>query len=230
MPKGQKRPVTPQRFRVGDKVRVKQGVMDTEYPDLPIGGWAGSVSKVHKGGMYTIQWSQKTLKNIHPVYEKRCERDGLDFDECWLGDDDIEADPGGPLNITQPTKITTKPLSPKDEDDRVRMVFGLTSNDPLPEVDDETLETYRQYLAAHLTFPIEAEHGAEYGHPENVKVTGLGDPDEDPPYIDDKYGLLCDARMGHRKVVLPVGELEVTKGKVNRRLIEDYRSWFWNYR
>ena len=110
------------------------------------------------------------------------------------------------------------------------MVFGLTSNDPLPEVDDETLETYQQYLAANLTFPVEAEHGAEYGHPEKVKVTGLGDPDEEPPYIDDKYGLLCDARMDHRKVVLPVGELEVTKGKANRQLIEDYCSWFWNYR
>ena len=59
---------------------------------------------------------------------------------------------------------------------------------------------------------------------------GLGDPDEEPPYIDDMYGLLCDARMGKRKVVVPLGELEVPVGKPNRPLVEDYCSWFWNYR
>ena len=57
----------------------------------------------------------------------------------------LEPDTGGPLNIEQPTKITTKPLSPKDQDDRIRMVFGLTSNDPLPEVDDEKLEPYHEF-------------------------------------------------------------------------------------
>ena len=143
--------------------------------------------------------------------------------------DDLEPESGGPLNIVQPTKITTKPLSLKDEDDRIRMVFGLTSNDPLPDVDDETLSTYHRYLAANLTFPIDAEHGAEYGHPEKVKVIGLGDPDEEP-LLDDEYGILCEARMEGQVVNLAVGELEVTKGKSNRKLIEDYCSWFWNYR
>ena len=44
------------------------------------------------------------------------------LEEYWLGDDDLEADTGGPLNIEQPTEITAKPLSPKDQDDRIRMV------------------------------------------------------------------------------------------------------------
>ena len=35
---------------------------------------------------------------------------------------------------------------------------------------------------------------------------------------------------GKRKVVVSVGELEVPKGKRNRQLVKDYRSWFWNYR
>jgi len=69
-----------------------------------------------------------------------------------LTGDDLEPDPGGPLKIEQPIEIKTKPLSPKDEDDRIRMVFGLTSNDPLPEVDDDTLETYRDYLASRACF------------------------------------------------------------------------------
>jgi hypothetical protein len=32
------------RFRIGDKVRVRRGVMDNDYPDMPIGGWAGTIS------------------------------------------------------------------------------------------------------------------------------------------------------------------------------------------
>jgi len=219
----------PAKFKVGDKVRVRHGVKDTDYPDIPLGGWAGTIVEVHKDGMYTVRWSGETLANIHPVVKKRSEKDGTVFEEYWLGDDDLEPDPGGPLNIEQPTEITTKPLSPKDEDDRIRMVFDLTSNDPLPEVDDDTLLAYHQYLAANLTFPFEAEHGAEYGHPEKIKVIGLGDPDEEP-MIDDDYGILCEARMERQVVALPLDELEVLKGKANRQLVADYCYWFGNYR
>jgi hypothetical protein len=222
------------KFKVGDKVRVKHGVKDVDYPDMPLGGWAGTVIEVSGSDTFTIRWSKETLAAIHPVFKKRCEKEGLDLEEYVLTGDDLEPDSGGPLKIVQPTKITSKPLSPKDEDDRIRMVFGLTSNDPLPEVNDETLETYRDYLATRLSFPFEAEHTPEKGpmfrRRSLVKVTGLGDPDDDPPYIDEMHGLLCDARTDRGQVVVPVGELEVPKGKPNRQLIRDYCYWFWNNR
>lgn len=219
----------PVKFKVGDKVRVKHGTKDVGYPDMPLGGWAGIVIEVSGGDTFTVRWSKETLAAIHPVFKKRCEKDGIDLEEYALTGDDLVPDSGAPLDIVQPTKITTKPLSPRDKDDRIRMVLGLTSNDPLPEVDDETLLAYRKYLAANLMFPIDAEHGAEYGHPEKVKVIGLGDPDEEP-MIDDEHGILCEARMERQVVTLPLAELEVLKGKANRQLIEDYCSWFWNHR
>lgn len=214
------------KFKVGDKVRVKHDIRDTDYPDIPLGGWAGTISEVHKDGMYTIQWSKETLANIHPVVKRRSEKDGTVLEEYWLGDDDLEADAGGPLNIEQPTEIVIKSLSPKDQDDRIRMIFGLTSNDPLPEVDDETLTTYRDYLAKNLTFPFQAEHGAEYGHPERAKVIGLGNPDEEP-MIDEEDGILCEARMEGQIVTLPLGELE--DAKPNRQMIDDYCYWLHNW-
>lgn len=214
------------KFKVGDKVRVKHGVRDTDYPDIPLGGWAGTVSHVHKDGMYTIRWSRETLGNIHPVVKQRSKKDGTVLEEYWLGDDDLESDTGGPLNTDQPTEIVVKPLSPKDQDDRIRMVFGLTSNDPLPEVDDETLTTYRAFLAKNLTFPFQAEYGEEYGQPERVKVIGLGGPDLEP-MIDEDDGILCEARMEGEVVTLPLGELE--DAKPNRKLIDDYCYWFHNW-
>jgi len=228
-----RKPPAPAKFKLGDRVRVKRGIRDTEYPDMPLGGWAGTISEVHNSGMYTVRWSRETLAAIHPVLKKRCERDGMELEEYWLGEDDLEPDSGGPLKIEQPTQITTKPLSPKDQDDRVRMVFGLTSNDPLPDVDDEALETYHEHLSKNLVFPFEAEHTSETGpfssRTIQVKVIGLGDPD-DEPMIDDTYGILCEARHQRRLVTLPLGELEVKKGKPNRQLVEDYSYWFWNYR
>ncbi len=221
-----RRPSAPVNFKVGDKVRVKYGVRDTDYPDMPMGGWAGAITEIHKDGMYTIRWSKETLDAIHPVVKQRSEKDGTVLEEYWLGDDDLEPDPGGPLQIEQPTKISTKPLSPKDQDDRIRMVFGLTSNDPLPDANDETLETYHEYLSKNLTFPFRAEHGAEYGHPEPVKVIGFGDPDEEP-MIDETYGILCEARVEGQVVTLPLGELE--DAKPNRQLIDDYCYWFHNW-
>ena len=162
------KPAASAKFKVGDKVRVKHGVNDVDYPDIPLGGWAGMVCKPQGQGYYDVRWSKETLAAMHPVIKKRCEKDDLDLEVCGFAEDELEPDLGGPLDREQPTEITTKPLSPKDEDDRVRMVFGLTSNDPLPDVDDKTLFAYHRYLAANLTFPIEAEYGAEYGQPERA--------------------------------------------------------------
>ncbi len=52
----------PAKFRVGDRVRVESGARDTDYPDMPLGGWAGTVFEVHDNGMYTVRWSEETPK------------------------------------------------------------------------------------------------------------------------------------------------------------------------
>ena len=106
----------PAKFKVGDKVRVKHGVKDVDYPDIPLGGWAGTISEADKHGNYTVQWSKESLAKIHPVVKKRCEKDGLVLEKFGLAENELEPDPGGLLNIVQPTKITTKPLSPKNEE------------------------------------------------------------------------------------------------------------------
>src|SRR5690242_13433273 len=128
------------RFGSGDKVRAKLGVRDPDFPDIPLGGWSGTVKEVHRARgetTYLVTWDRRTLASLHPVYRKRCERDGLEFETMWLGEGDIEPDEGEPAPIEQPSRIETRPLSEKDQDDRVRMVFGLTHDDPLPDVSHE---------------------------------------------------------------------------------------------
>src|SRR4051794_26125227 len=126
-------PASP-RFQPGDRIRVKYGVADPDFPDIPLGGWAGTVEmSEHVGDQitYEVDWGRKTLGAMHPVYKKRCERDGLDPKTMWLGEEDLEPDDGTPVPVEQPTRIVTPPLSAKDQDDRVRMALGLNHGDPL---------------------------------------------------------------------------------------------------
>ncbi len=48
--------------------------------------------------------------------------------------------------------------------------------------------------------------------------------------IDDTYGMLCNAKHERRRIILPLGDLEVRKSKPNRQMVEDYSYWFWNWR
>jgi len=78
--KKKRRPPVPAKFAVRGKVRVKRGVKDVDYPDMPLGGWTGTICKTHQNHMYTVRWTQDTLDAIHPVFEKRCEQDSTDFE------------------------------------------------------------------------------------------------------------------------------------------------------
>jgi len=166
----------PTRFEPGAKVRVKLGVRDPDFADIPLGGWAGIVKEVERAKgvtTYLIAWDRATLKGMHPVYKKRCERDGLELEEMWLGDEDLEADDGSPVPIEQPTAIVTKPLSERDQGDRVRIALGLTREDPLPEVSRRTLLAYYRYLKDNLKLPFKARSEAKGS---SLTVHRLSDP------------------------------------------------------
>ena len=215
----------PSRFQPGDTVRVKHGVCIPDFADIPLGGWAGTVKEVHQAEGETtllVAWNRATLKGMHPIYKKRCERDGLELELMWLGEDDLEPDDGSPVAIEQPTSIVTKPLSEKDQDDRVRMALGLTHDDPLPDVSRKHLLAYHRYLAARLKFPIKAKTERD-GMP--LTIQRLLDPKE---CEIDEEGLLCEARSRQGPFDIPLSEVE--GGGENRKLVEDYGYWFHNGR
>ncbi len=213
-------------FSVGDRVRVKYGVMDPEYPDMPLGGWAGTIADIDECGIHVVQWSRETLASIHPIHKRRCKRDGLILRESWFEEADLEGDRGGPLAIQQPLEIQPRPLSPEDESDRVRMVFGLTHDDLLPCPDDESLAIYYDYLAERLGFPFQAEN--EWAEPADgsacprVKVTALA---RDGTWDEDD-GIFCEVQTAGGPQVLPLSSLRAYRSGPNRRLVNDYNAWF----
>ena len=215
----------PSRFEAGAKVRVKQGVRDPDFADIPLGGWSGTVKEVeHARGetTYLIAWDRDTLKAMHPIYRVRCERDGLELGSMWLGEADLELDDGTTVPIEQPTNIITQPLSAKDQDDRVRMALGLTHDDPLPDVTRQNLLAYHRYLRDKLTFPFQAKFRGK----SSLTVHRLPDPKEYD--LDEEDGLLCEARSREGPFDVPLAELEDAVG--HRKLVGDYGYWFGNFR
>ncbi len=216
----------PSRFEPGAKVRVKHGVRDPDFADIPLGGWLGIVKEVERakvGTTYLIAWDRASLKGMHPVSKKRCERDGLELESMWLGDEDLEPDDGTPVSIEPPTEIVTKPLSDKDQDDRVRMALGLTHDDPLPDVSRKTLLAYHRYLQDNLKFPSRARWETDGSSLTVHRLLGPREYD-----LDQEEGLLCEARSREGPFDVPLSELDDAVG--NRKLVRDYAYWFWNWR
>ena len=228
-------PTTPTRFTSGDKVRVKYGETDPDFPDIPLGGWSGTIEQIERSDeeiTYLIQWDRRTLDGMHPIYAKRCERDGLEITSMWLREEDLEPDEGG-----------TGPDRTADEDHHAAVVegrpggpgphgIGLTRDDPLPDVCHDTLLTYHRYLMKNLKFPFKAFCGEEEIGPGarkriTMKVTALLDLEDDGPIEDD--GLICLGRDQDEEVVFPLGEVEVGKKTPNYTLVSDYAFWFHNW-
>ncbi len=234
MARSKKGPVV-SRFQVGDKVRVKPGVSDLDYPDLPLGGWAGTIAEIvkDKGRINCVfRLDDRTLASVDPIYRKRCERDELDFETVGLDQEELELDDGTQVPIEQPTEIKTPPLSENDQDDRVRMVFGLTHDDPLPLVSFETLMTYYRYLAANLKFPFFTTHWAKSG-PFTSKKVAIPISRLEPPVEEEfdeecpLYGIAIDQ---DEEVKIPLETIELKKQDPNYRLISDYTYWSDNWR
>lgn len=232
--KGKAKPfrvVAPPRFAIGDAVRVKSGIRAPEFADIPLGGWAGTITEVDsdkRSHLYLVSWNERTLAAIPEVYRKRCERDGCEPD-MWLGEEDLEPDVGEPPPIEQPTEIVTRPLSHGLGEDRVRMVFGLTSDDPLPDIDDDRLRQYHDYLTQKLRFPFKArliELGSfmEEGL-RKVTVERLLGADE----IDLDDGILCEVEEDGERFAVPLSAIEVSSPYDVRRAIQDYAFWFVNW-
>ncbi len=223
-------PGGPPRFAAGAAVRVKPGVRDSDYPDIPLGGWAGQVLEVdgnNQPPLYLVQWNARTMAEVHPIYRQRTENDGYESDTLWLDETRLEPDndPAGPME--QPAAIVPRPLRAHQQADRIRAILGLTSDDPLPAAGKEPLRKYHQFLRENLSLPCNAEvwlqSGPVQGKTHLVTVYRLLDLEEGTA---ESNGLLVEAGCGQERMVLPLAALETTADSPNRRLIQDYVCWF----
>ena len=104
-----------QPFAVGTRVRVRHGTKDPDYPDIPLGGWTGTVVEMSEGDdgrTYHVEWDADAVRQMHPTYRHRCERDGLEIETAWLDETDLELNTGSPVEIEQPTRFRPRRSTP----------------------------------------------------------------------------------------------------------------------
>jgi hypothetical protein len=149
-----------------------------------------------------------------------------------LGEDEIEIDDRTQVAIEQPTEIKTPPLSMDDQDDRIRAVFGLTHDDPLPLVSPETLTTYCDCLTANLKFPFFSSYwvksGAFTSKKVSVPINTLKTSFEEE--FDEECGLFGIGSDQDEEIEIPLESIELKKKDPNYRLISDYTYWSHDWR
>jgi hypothetical protein len=210
------------KFKVGDRVRVKQGEVATDYPDVPLGGWAGEIFLIDDN-VCGIEWSPETLANIPEFYRKRCKRDGYVIWEYYAYAENLLPDSGGPLEMELPHNYVPEPLSEDDPFDRVRSHFGLTSDAPLPALEETVERAFYQILKTKLTFPFAAKRIYwETKREWDITVVGLGDES----HISQSPGLLCEALLDGQPKKTALSEIVVSdENGPNGLLIRDYQYW-----
>lgn len=216
-------------FAKGELVRVKPGVVHKEYPDLPLGGWVGRVKRL--GWLvpigYAIRWTEPTLAQAHPVFFKRCQRDDVKPQKYWLEEGQLEtATEETPVAMEQPTNLAARPLSPDEPGDRVRAIFGLTGDDPLPENNELNQQHFLDYLGSRFSFPFKATYFpvTELGPRRQCTVTVLGFAD---PPLHPKSGIVCQARKANDTIQVPLISLHVVEDEPNVQFVADYTCWWW---
>lgn len=118
------------------------------------------------------------------------------------------------------------------QDDRIRLVFGLPDEAPLPLVGEVTLTAYYDYLASTMLIPFEAIYCPTSGDLRQlihyVQVTELADPRH--VRKQNPHGLFCKAQNSKAVLSLPLAELGVREDNSNCQLLDDYAYWFVNWR
>lgn len=224
-------PSQPSSFQVGDSVVVKPGVKDPDFGG-DIGGWQGRVTKVRadqqRVPMLDLQWDSLTLRQMPPSAIEHCEEEGLDWRTMGLYAHEVE--PAQPRDKPRDVESALAELASQhafaylgEQGQRIRKALAQVDE----EDDMDAFVAWSDYLEEHLTFPFEAEVSEFQARGplqagDRLKVTGIRD-------IEDLYGILVDMRMGPRKFVFLLCDLEaVDKKSPNYELTDDYAVWFAN--
>lgn len=213
-------------FKVGDSVKVKEGIMCPDNDSICIGGWQGRISDIEDDGIVEICWDSITLKQLPYKYIKKSEDEGLGWIEMYLSVDEIE--PASPRDSEAQADDMAEEMENKfqwigmdKEGERISKVIANAD-----DADDE-VDAWNNHLMQVLVFPFEAkvsevQEKGPLNDGDMVRVQGIAE-------ADDLYGILVDVQYGRKDFVFPLCDLTVRDRKSpNYTPVKDYCVWFAN--
>lgn len=213
-------------FKIGDSVKVKEGIMCPDDDTVCIGGWQGRISDIGDDSIVGISWDSITLRQLPEKYIRQSENEGLDWTEMYLSVDEIEPAP------TRDSEAQAAAMAEEMEDKFQWIDMGKEGEriaKVIAGVDDDydAIKAWNDHLIQVLAFPFEAEVSeVQERGPLNdgdlVQVQGIVE-------ADDLYGILVDVHFGRKHFVFPLCDLTIRDRKsVNYTPVQDYCVWYAN--
>lgn len=152
------------KFKIGDSVVVKPGIVDSDTGGL-IGGWQGRITEIdEKAHLILISWDSITLRDMSDDAIAECEEKGMDWRCYYLGFDDVE--PGSPRDKQEDVEAMVELRGSEhewtylgEEGKRIQAVLDKAEDDS----EWAAFEAWEEHLGDVLKFPFVAEVSESLG-------------------------------------------------------------------
>lgn len=229
-------------YEIGAAVRVRDGVCDLDYNNLPLGGWEGRVCEILEDEaealLYCVEWNAATLKRLRkelPDYFVDAFREELDPFRFNFHAEDIEA--GTHAAEDPETPVMQREVEEEfywsSQGDIGEMVAAALKSFHIENYEDENAyyAGWMRYLEQNLVFPFKAivyaDQLFESDIPDQatVEVIGL------VPELDSNFGILAAVNFEGKKHQIPVSDLELPdleEGEIRYSPMDVYTFWVQN--
>ena len=219
-------------FKIGDVVRIKDGINDPDDPTINWSGWHGRVVEISGPGQdqpwILIDLDSITMRSLSAEYIEQCEEQGMAWSQLYLYPEDVE--PAAPRDTPADAEDVHDVLGALhgwahlgEQGKRIQAVLG----EAVLDEDWEQMEVWADYLQRHLSFPFEAEvFESDRRGPLRVGDRLLVLAVED---ADDSYGVIMKCRQGRKRYHFPLADMKATDRKSpNYQSVDDFGVWFSN--
>jgi hypothetical protein len=213
-------------FRVGDSVKIKQGVKDPDF-DADLSGWQGTIVERIDAKHVCIEWDSDTLGKIPHGQIRTCERKGWSWRVIHLELSDVEK-----ASRRDTQEQVNKAIEKLEEQfywahlgergDRISTVLA----DILFSDEVGALNAWKNHLKSVMTFPLKAVVT-------EVQLTGplqSGDLVTIHSFMEgSSRGLYVAVETGGDQFYFPLSDLEIhNRESAYFSPVEDYVFWFSN--
>ena len=235
-------------MKIGDSVRVRNGIKSPDEEDLLIEGWVGRIVEIDEP-ILTIELDSITLSELKENYITDSIVSGCEYTLICLEIDEVEI--VSPRDSENDTRMKQNQLDAKyscdEEEERISEI--LNTDDAT--VNEENLDTYYMYLNENLKTPCILTGSEDFDWEEPYILGGWSKKEYEilkktkPSYTDefeflklvegydDWKGIYASVkRLSDNKIFnIPLWDLKVVDANdSNFMIVSDHSSWMTNYR
>ena len=217
-------------FKLGDAVKVKQGVKDVETREWDMSGWQGWIIEPKKKNdpSYELIWDTETFKNMPNGYIQEANMEGLDWLHYALTDDELES--AKPRDTFKAAKAFAEKWEIKhtfnDGSEEGNLIMEMCG--------DETnmykvLDKWKKYLSEKLIFPFDATVTESDNKviKEGQKISVLGMDGSKKANLDN--GFIVTIKVNGQEMPHPLCDLEIQEeDSPNALPVNAYGDWLVN--